>query len=51
LGVAYFWVRPGEDFGTTLASYGNEIYTHILRFTAIESLWQWSEVVQTEANS
>ena len=25
LGGAYFWVRSGEDFGTTLASYGNEI--------------------------
>lgn len=46
-----FWVRSGEDFGATLAHYGNEIYADILRFPAIEPLRQWSEGVQTEANA
>jgi uncharacterized protein (TIGR02118 family) len=51
LGVAYFWVTSGEDFGAALAQYGKEIYADIPHFTDIEPLRQWSEVVQTEANS
>jgi uncharacterized protein (TIGR02118 family) len=51
IGVAYFWVRSGEEFGATLARYGNEIYSDIPNFTDIEPLRQWSEVVQAEVNS
>lgn len=51
LGVAYFWVKSGQEFGATLAQYGNEIYADIPNFTDIEPLRQWSEVVLTEGNA
>lgn len=51
LGVAYFWVRSGEEFGAALAQYGNEIYADIPNFTDIEPIRQWSEVVQAEVNA
>ena len=47
LGVAYFWVTSSEDFGAVLAQHGQEIYSDIARFTDIEPVRQWSEVVQT----
>jgi uncharacterized protein (TIGR02118 family) len=50
-GIAYFWVRSGEDFEATLAQCCNEIYADFLRFTDTEPLRQWSEIVQTGANS
>ena len=51
LGVAYFWVKSGEEFGATLAQCGNELYADIPNFTDIEPIRQWSEVVPTETNS
>jgi uncharacterized protein (TIGR02118 family) len=51
LGIAYFWVKSGEEFGARLAQYNNEIYSDIPNFTNIEPIRQWSEVVQTEANA
>lgn len=51
LGVAYFWVKSGEEFGATLAQYSKEIYSDITQFTDIEPIRQWSEVVRTEVNS
>lgn len=44
-GVAYFWVKSGEDFGAKLAQYSKEIYLDIPNFTDIEPIRQWSEVV------
>lgn len=51
LGVAYFWVKSGEDFGAKLAQYSKEIYSDIPNFTTIEPVRQWSEVVQIQAAS
>ena len=51
IAVAYFWVKSGEDFGAALARYNEEIYSDIPKFTDIEPIRQWSEVVQIEANS
>ncbi len=51
LGVAYFWVKSGEEFGAKLAQYSKEIYADILNFTNIEPLRQWSEVVQAAVNA
>lgn len=45
IGVAYFWVQSGEEFGAALAQHGEEIYADIPRFTDIEPIRQWSEVV------
>ncbi len=50
LGVAYFWVKSGEEFGAALAQYGQQIYSDIPKFTDIEPIRQWSEVIQTENN-
>ena len=46
LGVAYFWVKSGEAFGAALAQHNQEIYADIPKFTDIEPIRQWSEVVQ-----
>jgi len=51
LGIAYFWVQSGADFGTALEQHGEEIYADIPRFTDIEPIRQWNEVVQLEASS
>ena len=51
LGVAYFWVKSGEEFGAALAQYGKEIYSDIPHFTDIEPIRRWNEVVRTEAKS
>lgn len=51
LGVAYFWVKSGEEFGAALAQHDKEIYADIARFTDIEPIRQWSEVAQTGATS
>ena len=51
LGTAYFWVKSGEEFGAKLAQYSKEIYSDIPRFTNIEPVRQWSEVVQIQAAS
>ena len=49
--TAYFWVKSGEAFGTTLVEHGKEIYSDIPNFTNIEPVRQWCEVVQTAATS
>ncbi|EFH83254.1 EthD family reductase [Ktedonobacter racemifer] len=46
LAVAYFWVKSGEEFGVALAQHSQEIYSDIPKFTDIEPVRQWSEVVQ-----
>ncbi|GER90761.1 hypothetical protein KDW_49230 [Dictyobacter vulcani] len=51
IGVAYFWVQSGEEFGAALAQHGQEIYGDIPNFTDIEPLRQWSEVVSSAANA
>ena len=49
VGSAYFWVRSGEEFGATLEQYGQEIYTDIPKFTDIDPVRQWSEVLESAA--
>ena len=44
--TAYFWVQSGEEFGATLAQHGEEIYADIAKFSNIEPVRQWNEVVQ-----
>lgn len=44
-GSAYVWVRSAEEFGTSLAQHGAEIFADIPNFTDIEPIRQWSEVV------
>jgi uncharacterized protein (TIGR02118 family) len=51
LGIAYFWVMSGEEFGAALAQYGQEIYADIPHFTDISPIRQWSEVVQVKAST
>ncbi len=47
-GVAHFWVQAGEEFGSALEQHGPEIYADIPRFTDIEPVRYWSEVVSQE---
>ncbi len=44
--AAYFWVQSGEDFGGALAQHGNEIYSDIPKFTNLEPVRQWNEVIE-----
>jgi len=39
------WVSSSDGFGATLAQHGAEIYADIPRFTDIEPIRQWSEVI------
>jgi uncharacterized protein (TIGR02118 family) len=50
-GVAHFWVRSGEEFGAALGQHGPEIYADIPRFTDIEPVRLWSEVVSQEGGT
>jgi uncharacterized protein (TIGR02118 family) len=50
LGIAYFWVQSGEEFGAALERCGQEIYADIPRFTDLEPDRQWAEVVVNEAS-
>ena len=45
VGLAFFWVRSGEQFGAALQEHGSAIYGDIPRFTDIEPVRQWSEVL------
>jgi hypothetical protein len=47
--VANFWVRSGEQFGAALAQHSNEIYGEIPRFTTIEPIHAWEEVISSSA--
>lgn len=44
-GLAYFWVTSGAEFGESLQKHGEAIYADIPKFTDIQPLRQWSEVV------
>jgi len=50
LGAAYMWLQSGEAFGAALAQHGDAIYGDIPRFTDIEPVRQWSEVVEAGDN-
>ncbi len=43
--TACFWVTSGEAFGAVLATHGQEIYGDIARFTDLEPVRSWDEVV------
>ncbi|MCU1556187.1 MAG: Ethyl tert-butyl ether degradation EthD [Microbacteriaceae bacterium] len=43
--AAYFWVGSAEEFGTTLAKHGDEIYADIANFSGIQPTRGWAEVV------
>ena len=47
-GVAHFWVESGEEFGAALGRHGPEIYADTPRFTDVEPIRHWSEVVAHE---
>lgn len=45
--VANFWVQSGEEFGRVLAQHGDRIYGDIPKFTNIEPVRGWDEVVSS----
>jgi len=45
--TANFWVTSGEEFGAVLAQHGEQIYGEIERFTNIEPIRAWDEVISS----
>lgn len=43
--AAYFWVESAEEFGATLAKFGDEIYADISRFSQTPPSRGWSELL------
>jgi len=43
--VANFYLRSGEQFGATLAQHGERLYGDIPRFTNVEPIRAWEEVI------
>jgi len=41
----YFWVTSGETFGAVLAEHGAALYADIERFSPVQPVRAWAEVV------
>lgn len=44
-GAAYFWVTSAEIFGSVLAEHGQALYADIARFSPVQPVRGWAEVV------
>lgn len=45
--IANFWVESGEKFGAALAQHGDQIYGDIAKFTNIQPVRAWDEVISS----
>ena len=45
LGAAYFWVTSAEEFGATLATHGDELYSDIPHFSTDQPVRGWAKVL------